>query len=264
MSRRHAAPFLFAVALHVAPAAVAQEPSGEVTAQTARSAELAAQAEEAFLDGRFEDAIALLEQAYAADQNPNMLYNIARVHEERGDLEAALSFYRRFVVAADVDIAYRREAQLSAESIEQTLAERTAAQAAKARQAEVARAQEEQALLRPPPFPTTSPMRPLGFALAGVGGATVLGGVAVGLVAMAKQRQFDEAQTLADRRALGASARDLATAADALYISGAVLIVTGVVTAFVSPRRAHEGRVSQQLGVTLRDGEVGAAWSWRF
>ena len=72
-----------------------------------------------------------------------------------------------------------------------------------------------------------------------------------------------DAETLAERRRAGSSARDLATTADALYISGGVLIVTGIVTAFASPRRAERLQASS-FTVTLHNDGVGAAWSLRF
>lgn len=226
----------------------------------ARADRLAGEAEQAFVDGDYPLAITLLQQAYDADRNPNMLYNIARVHEAQGQLEEALDFYRRFVVAPNVDLDYRREALQSSETIEQTLAAKAAAE----RGPELAAAPPQTAvLLRPAPFPTTSAMRPLGYTLAAVGGAAVLVGAGVGVAALNKQSEFDAAGSLAERRSAGSSARDLATAADALYISGAVLIVTGVITAFASPRRERL-QPRQAVDVTIRSDGVGAAWSLRF
>lgn len=222
---------------------------------------LAAQAEDAFVAGEYQRAIDLLQEAYDLEQNPNMLYNIARVHEETGDLERALQFYRQFVVAPNVDLDYRREALASSEMIEQALAAEQAA--AEAQEPEESDQLPEQAvMLRPAPFPTTSPMRPVGFTLAAVGGAALLAGGIVGVVALNKEKDFRDAGSLSERRSTGAIARDLATTADALYISGAVLVVTGLVTAFASPRR--ERQLSRKLDVTIRNDGVGAAWTVRF
>lgn len=235
----------------------------EVTTALTTGEELAAQAEDAFVAGDYQRAIDLLQGAYDAEQNPNMLYNIARVHEETGDLERALDFYQRFAIAPNVDLEYRREALQSSELIERKLADAQAAERASAEpQPPTTAARRDPvagALYRPAPFPTTSPMRPLGFTLATIGGATVLAGGAVGLAALRQQAEFRDARTLAARRAAGSNARDLATAADAMYISGTVLIITGLVTAFASPRRER-----QQFDVTIRNDGVGAAWTVSF
>lgn len=54
----------------------------------------------AFGRGEFEQAIALAEQAYALRRDPQLLYNIARAHEARGNPEPAIDHYRRFLEAA--------------------------------------------------------------------------------------------------------------------------------------------------------------------
>jgi Tetratricopeptide repeat/PEGA domain len=47
--------------------------------------------------GRYDEAVDLLERAHAIDPAPILLYNIAYVLEKKGDAPAALSFYRRYV-----------------------------------------------------------------------------------------------------------------------------------------------------------------------
>lgn len=56
-------------------------------AEPTEAERLAAQAEDAFGESDYRRAIELLQQAYDTDQNPNMLYNIARVYEEIGELD---------------------------------------------------------------------------------------------------------------------------------------------------------------------------------
>ena len=50
---------------------------------------------------------ALFEQAYAIDPNPNYLFNIGRVYEEKGDIRSAVDHYQRFVKEPGVDIGSR-------------------------------------------------------------------------------------------------------------------------------------------------------------
>jgi iron complex outermembrane receptor protein len=48
-------------------------------------------------DGKYEDGIVELEKAYEILPHPNVLYNIARAHAEAGDLEGAVSNYKKYL-----------------------------------------------------------------------------------------------------------------------------------------------------------------------
>jgi tetratricopeptide (TPR) repeat protein len=56
-------------------------------------------AELRYQEGRFADAIALLEEAWAIHPVPPILYNLGRAHEELGDAARALDAYRRYLAA---------------------------------------------------------------------------------------------------------------------------------------------------------------------
>ena len=88
---------LSVAALPVQPAR-AFAPTGE---------ELEAQAIEAYEGGNFEQAAKLFEAAYDANGDPNLLYNIGRVHEEAGKLERAIEYYDRFIHAEGVGLDSR-------------------------------------------------------------------------------------------------------------------------------------------------------------
>jgi outer membrane receptor for ferrienterochelin and colicin len=51
---------------------------------------------EAISDRRYDDGIAELQKAYEILPHPNVLYNIARAYAEAGDLENAITYYRRY------------------------------------------------------------------------------------------------------------------------------------------------------------------------
>ena len=55
-------------------------------------------------------AVDLFEQAYAIDPQPNYLFNIGRVYEEKGDLKKAVEYYQRFVQEPGVQIESRDRA----------------------------------------------------------------------------------------------------------------------------------------------------------
>jgi hypothetical protein len=96
-------------------------PRGAGTAPTTRrpprraprrpsAAELSAQARERFRAKDYDAAVRLFEQAHAVDPNPNYLFNIGRVYEEKRDLRAAVDYYQRFVMEPRVDIGAREQA----------------------------------------------------------------------------------------------------------------------------------------------------------
>lgn len=230
--------------------------------------QLAARAEVAYAEGNYAEAIELLQLAYAESDNPNMLYNIARVHETAGELRKALAYYRQFSAAPGVDIDYRREALASSAALERQIAEE-----------ELAATPEPQAVPDPVVLQRTTTvfvqpaprsgraLRTLGWVLTGVGVATVAGGAGFGVAALAEQARFDDATTLAARRNHAQTTRHLATAADAMYISGAVLIVTGVVTALAAPRSKAETGASSaasSLRFSLSHDGMGAVWTRSF
>ncbi len=72
--------------------------SGRTNTDRVRRAEaLFERGEMAFAQGRLEEARRLLEQAYALDSVPVLLYNLARVEEAAGDADAALARYREYL-----------------------------------------------------------------------------------------------------------------------------------------------------------------------
>jgi tetratricopeptide (TPR) repeat protein len=80
---------LIALALTLALPAAAQ-------AQSRRAAALAQDARAAFSEGRYEDAAALLLQAYEDYPEPNFIWNTARAYEQAGQFDKAEGYYRQF------------------------------------------------------------------------------------------------------------------------------------------------------------------------
>jgi len=52
---------------------------------------------DAITAGKYDDGIAELQKAYALLPHPNVLYNIARAYAEAGDLDEAVSYFRRYI-----------------------------------------------------------------------------------------------------------------------------------------------------------------------
>lgn len=71
---------------------------------------LTEQASQKFRDKEYDAAVALFEQAYALNPEPNILFNIGRIYEEAGKLEDAIVYYERFVTDPQVDLDSRQKA----------------------------------------------------------------------------------------------------------------------------------------------------------
>ncbi len=78
------------VALLVAPPAALADKKADARMHVAR-------ATQAHQDGRFDDARAELEAAYAVDPQPDLLYAIGQVHAKLGNCSHAITYYKLFV-----------------------------------------------------------------------------------------------------------------------------------------------------------------------
>lgn len=184
-----------------------------------------------FQAGEYDEAVALFEQAYALSPEPNYLFNIGRVYEEKGDIENAVEFYERFVKQPKVELQAR---ELAVERLR------------------VLRAvlEETQREERPQPTPTPEPepepkpepidkprppkLRLAGFALLGIGGAVLVTGAAFGGVASSQSSELEGLMPLEERDALIDKGKRNALIADALFISGGAVALTGLVFVLAS------------------------------
>lgn len=224
-------------------------------------------ATQAYEQGRFEEAISALEQAYALQPESAVLYNIGRIAEEAGLQEKAVQVYEQFMALSDVDLEYRRDAiervKLLREIIAMRKADEQAAADAKAKaeadakakadaeaqaqakaEAEAkAKADAETAKLakaaEPPPEQSRA-LRNVGIVLAAVGGASMLGGTATGILALGAHDDFDAAEGIDARRDAKDKVDTLAPVTDTLLFGGGALLVAGVTMILVDALRAPE------------------------
>lgn len=197
---------------------------------------LSEQAVEAFGDKRYDESIDLFEQAFALNANPNYLFNIGRVYEEKGDLAKAVEFYQRFVSQPGVDLESREAATARLKVLREAVA-----------QLEEEEADEPEPEPQPEPVleadngeePADEPadskadrkkgQRIAGYALLGVGGASLIVGGVLGGLASSKADDADSAEFVDDALRMRDDARRQARAADAMFIAGGVFAATGLV-----------------------------------
>lgn len=201
-------------------------------------------------------------RAYAVDEDPNLLFNIASCYEALGDIDAALEKYRAFLADPDADIEGRPRA-------EQALARLTELESAPAEAPQ------------PPPAPAPAVSAPVAVAPADttthdaswVPWAALGGGVALGalgatfyLLGTADHTEVTDAPGFDDPDSVASMTR---SRADALVRSGdtkkaigvasasagAALIVGSVVWWLVDP--GHPSSSSTRLEVTLNPSETG-------
>lgn len=194
---------------------------------------LSDQAVEAFGNRDYETSIELFEQAYALNSNPNYLFNIGRVYEEKGDLRQAVAHYQRFVAQPGVDLESREAATARLKVLREALAQL---------EDEEPEPEEPTGTATPPgpdePVDTGPRQTPrdrkrgqriAGYVLLGAGGASLIVGGILGGVATSTASDADDAEFVDDTLRMRDDARRQARAADAMFITGGVLAAGGLV-----------------------------------
>ncbi len=205
---------------------------------------LAAVADEHFEAGRYGDAVENYLKAYRLVPVSALLYNIGFIYDRKlNDPDLAMSFYRRYIRADDaapelVGRATARLRELTAAREQAAAAEAAAAAAAAALRPAPATG----APVATPPVGATpdaltvvhrSPLR----SPQAIGGWTALatgvalaatGGALWGLVRQ-KNADYEAARTVAEKRDLRATGRDMALAGDVLVAVGGAALTTGIV-----------------------------------
>ena len=180
-----------------------------------RALELFRESAEHYRAGRFEEAAALLTEAYELRPEPVLLYNLARALEGAGELEGAADAYRRYL-AADPDTTDREAVARRLETLDRLLAERAALSEEARRGRDVA----------PPP---QRPIDPLPWVITGVGGGTLIAAAVTGGLAMSRHTEAEREPVHAVAAQREREAQDLATATNVLAGVGGALSIAGLV-----------------------------------
>lgn len=257
---------LLATGPSLALARVDAAPSAASPETTADAEALSEQAVEAFSAKRYDESIGLFEQAYALDANPNYLFNIGRVYEEKGDLEQAVAHYQKFVSQPGVDLESREAAT------ERLKVLRAALQQLKEEKSENEDPEEADetpletdAQLDDDGEPTDRKrgQRIAGYSLLGVGGAGLIVGGILGGLAQSKAGDADDAEFVDDALRLRDDARRQARAADAMLITGGVLAAAGLVLVLTTLGQGKKGKKDAAAAIRSRRWVIAPAASPR-
>ena len=186
-----------------------------------RARELFKKSAQSYREGRLQEAIDLLTEAYGLDPKPVLLYNLARAFEGLGDTPRAIEAYRRYLEkdpdAADRGALAQRIATLERQQREREALERAAtARATTSKETSAAPVSDQDQASGPSPAPWVV----AGVGVVGVGAGLVLG-------ALARGRHEDALNEAGALPALELQAQAEAWATGATV----ALIVGGVVTA---------------------------------
>jgi tetratricopeptide (TPR) repeat protein len=157
--------------------------------------------------GRYKSAISRFREAYDLYPDPKLLYNIARCHESRGDLERALKVYRKCLLHEQAGSSLKKKANRRIELVEQVqersesaLTEPPANASTPARstprRTQLPAEQTQPAAAAPRPAPRRESLRALTVAKWGVGAAglgLVAGGITAILLGVSDQNKINDA-----------------------------------------------------------------------
>jgi tetratricopeptide (TPR) repeat protein len=224
-----------------APAPALAQPSEE--ART-RALDLFDQAETAYLEGRIDDAIALLDEARTLQPDePVLLYNLARAYEAAGRDVDALGAYEGYL-AAEPGTPDRGAIARRIDALRIAIAERErlAAENEQRRQREIAEARAG----RDTPWP---------WVVLGTGAAGLAAGVVLGSLSLLERQAAIDATSHADATAALGRAETDALAANVLFAAGGAVALAGLIWGIVVMTAPIE-----DAPVTLTPGGV----AWRF
>lgn len=218
-------------------------------ADKTRAADLFEKSAEAYRRGDFKQAIELLDEAYAIDPQPVLVYNRARAAEGLGNMDDAIAGYEKFL-AEDPNAVDRGAIEQRLATLRRQRDERAALEKARLEKHESQPAEappQTTVIVRPQPArPSLLPLIMAGAGVVGLGLGGALGGLAV-------SKRDDAAQEPVQRTSmdLKSSADGLATASTVSFVAGAVLLVGGVVWWLVDHRSSSASKTSG-LGSILR------------
>jgi tetratricopeptide (TPR) repeat protein len=236
------------------------------TAEERRALELFKQSERSYRAGRFEEAAALLRQAFEIHPLPLLLYNLARALENTGDLEGAIQAYSLYL-DRERKLPDRAAITEHVASLRRQVEERKTLEHAAPTQQSPPGPPPAAALLAVPAVerPAAAPAVERSSAppiLLGVGTAALVSGVVLGLLA-ADQNDDAKREPIQTRaQATADGARSLATAANVAFVAGGLCAATGLVWLLLD-RRSHD-RAPPHAEVGLRFYGAGVALAGRW
>lgn len=196
-------------------------------AERAKALELYEQGKAAYSAGKFSESIALIEEAYALEPAPVLLYNLARAHEAKGALAKAVEAYERYL-ATEEDVPDRGGIEEKVAVMKRRIEERE--RLARERDEALKKEHDDELKRRAvvPPPPEESAPSPWPWVVAGIGGAGLVSGAVTGALALSRDNDARVADSQAQTVTLRDEAETLSLASTISFIAGGVILGAGV------------------------------------
>lgn len=230
---------------------------------------LNARAIEKFQGKEYEEAVALFEEAYALQPEPNYLFNIGRIYEESGNLEKSVEFYERFVKQPGVPLD-ARERGLERLRVLRAILEETAPKP----EPEDEPKPEPEVTTKPEPEPepeVTPPAEPkppklrvAGYVVLGTGAAALATAGVLGGLALGRSNTLADQHTLELRNDTAENGRVMALTADILFGVGGAAAAAGLVMVLVTLKKKPEAAARVGLSPWATRRSTGLAATLRF
>ena len=228
-----------------------------------RARELYERGDEAYANGRYDEAISAFQEAYSLSARPLLLYNLANAQERAGYLEPAVASLERYL--PDASASERVEVQNRIAAMRERI-EQARAEAAAEAEAAAAAAQQDETITPVPitPEPAGPDLVPAIVTLAG-GGALLAVAVVTGVLALSARDEYaascssGPSPTLCTADAASALDTDFALSVTTDVVGGLGIVALGLGVYFLVDALTGQssGTVDQALVVDPRRGEVG-------
>ncbi|MEM9068243.1 MAG: tetratricopeptide repeat protein [Myxococcota bacterium] len=235
-----------------ATSAFAQEE--ELSDEDQRARRLYEVGDDLYSQGRYEEALAAFQEAYELSERPLLLFNIANAQERAGHWEEAVESLRAYLPNADESERSRIESRI--ESLE--------------RRVERLRQQNERP--DPPPPPPEESRNLAGPVVLGAGGALLVGGVVLAVLARGARDDVDGACVNVDGRQICPDSarsdvdrdRGLSIGADVLFVSSAAAIGVGLFLLLRKTDDDEDDEPAVEADALLGPGSAGMVVRGRF
>jgi tetratricopeptide (TPR) repeat protein len=216
------------------PAAPATQPASSNASDKTRAAELYKKSADAYLHGDFAQAIKLLDEAYALDPQPVLVYNQARAHEGLGHVDEAITLYEKYLSeeptspdrgAIEQRLSTLHKQKEDRQRLEQERADVEAKREEQRQQQRDLEKREHEVKTTPQPHERS----PFPYIVAGVGAAGLVTGTVFGFLAKGKEDSGNGASSLREATEAQDAGQTFATVSNVSFIVGGVLLAGGVV-----------------------------------
>lgn len=239
----------------------------EASEQDAAFDEAISAANERYEADDLDGAIDAFKKAYAIKNESDILYNIGRLYEKKGDFKNAVDYYGRYANEPDIKPEFRRDALERRKGLREVLDMREEETKPKEEPIETPKEETEPTDTTTPgddvtdTVVTEKPSRALPVTFLVLGGAALAGGATFGVLADGSHKEAQESTDLAVVRAANERGQRQALTADALFVTGGVMAGLGVVFLITSRSKTSDTALITPI-LSPRAAGVGMTWTF--